>query len=121
MKGKVSQNFEAILHLRIVGPKSIAKVAAVIDTGYNGALTLPSSLIRALGLPRMSSSTATLADGSAISFDIYAGTVLWHGKKIVIDIDETGTDPLIGMQLLEGSELNVRVRRGGSIAIRPLP
>ena len=120
MRGKVNQALEATLTLSLSGPKSAAKITAVIDSGYNGALTLPRSMVRKLSLPRVTSSAATLADGSIVSFDIFQGIVLWHGKMVVIDIDETGSEPLIGMQLLEGSELNVRVHSHGSVSITPL-
>jgi hypothetical protein len=35
-------------------------------------------------------------------------------------VDESATIPLIGMSLLEGSELRVQVREGGHVIVNPL-
>jgi predicted aspartyl protease len=49
---------------------------AVIDTGFDGALTLPPTLIAALGLPWRRRGRARLADGNESLFDVYEATVL---------------------------------------------
>jgi len=43
---------EPALPLEIRGPDGAQSFDAVIDTGYNGALTLPPDWINALGLPQ---------------------------------------------------------------------
>ena len=93
-------------------------IKALVDTGYNGWLTLPPDLIAALGLSWRQRGRAILADGSTIVFDIYEGTVLWDGALLTILIDEADGIPLVGMSLMRGYELNVQAVDGGSVTIR---
>ena len=55
-------------------------VEGVIDTGFNGFVTLPPGLIAALGLPWLCRQQGQLADGSLLVFDVYVATVAWHGQ-----------------------------------------
>lgn len=121
MKGKVNARREALVGLGVCGRgKARRRVTAIIDTGFNGSLTLRPTLIRALGLRRIGQSDGELGDGSVVSFDVYAGEVIWNGRRLAVEIDEARTDPLVGMELLDGYELNVRVERGGDVKIRRL-
>ena len=64
--GKVTTNREAVIELEIIGPtKQTQQVDAVIDTGFNGYLTLPSYLIHRLRLHLAGNRRATLGDGIA--------------------------------------------------------
>ncbi len=62
-----------------------------------------------------------LADGSETLFDIHEGTVMWNGELRRIAVDAAATDPLVGMLLLYGYELTVKVVEGGSVLVRGLP
>ena len=102
--------------MQIEGPSGqSAVVNAIIDTGYNGYLSLPPQLIRLLGLPWLHRQVATLADGTVISFNVYSGTVIWDGKPRTIPIDELDTDPLIGMRLPYGMLLVMHIVDGGNV------
>jgi hypothetical protein len=54
-------------------------------------------------------------------FDIYAATVIWDGKPRRILVQSIDTTPLIGMELLFGYDLRVRVVTGGSVQIEAIP
>ncbi len=119
IEGAVNALYEPVVPLSLMGPAGRAlEVEAVIDTGYNGLLTLPPPLVVALGLPRRSSGEASLADGSVVSFDIYGVTVLWDGQLRHIEADEADSAPLVGMSLLDGYDLSIRVRNGGRVLIQ---
>ena len=62
-----------------------------------------------------------LADGSESVCDIFAATVMWDGTRRRIAVDAADTPPLIGMALLHGYELTVRVVHGGDVHITALP
>jgi clan AA aspartic protease len=96
------------------------EIEAVIDTGFDGWLSLPSSTVSELGLVWYRRGRALLADGSESVFDIYEATVEWDGQLRRIPVDEAETFPLIGMSLLEGYELVVQVQRGGNVTVRAL-
>jgi clan AA aspartic protease len=120
--GVVNADLEAIIRLKVRGPVGRPKkVEAVIDTGFDGCLSLPPALIASLRLPWRRRGCALLADGSQILFDVYEATVLWDGRSRRIPVDEADTTPLVGMALLKGSELNVQVRARGEVAFKPLP
>lgn len=120
--GVVTADREATIRLAVRGPVGDeCAVEAVIDTGFNGWLSLPPSSISQLGLPWRQRGRALLADGSQRVFDIYETTVIWDGQPRRVPAHEADTAPLVGMSLLEGYELIVRVRPGGNVAITGLP
>lgn len=122
MTGIVSKRYEAIVHLVVRGPLGEAlEIAAIIDTGFSGWLSLPTSTIAQLGLPFRRRGRAFLADGSETIFDIYEGVVIWNGQPQRTPIDEADTEPLIGMQMLAGYELTIEVVVGGQVIIKLLP
>ena len=121
MKGKVNAGREAVVRIKVLGRgKRSRTVNAVIDTGYTGALSLPPALVRSLGMRLFGKRRAELADGRVVTFDVYAGSALWNGRPLALEIDESPYDPLLGMKLLEGSELNIRVKPNGAVSIQPL-
>jgi len=120
--GVVNADYEAVIRLRVRGPTaSEREVDAIIDTGFNGFLTLPPPLVAALGLPRLSRGRATLANGSEALFEIHSVTVLWNGQQRHVEADEMDTAPLVGMSLLAGYDLYVQVAYNGSVIIRASP
>ena len=119
--GIVNEYYEAIIRLVVSGPnKQKTEIDAVIDTGFNGSMSLPTSLIAKLKLPFRSRGRAELADGSESIFNSYEATIIWDGQPHRIAIDEANTDPLIGMSLLRSYELNIQVVNGGNVLIKIL-
>jgi clan AA aspartic protease len=120
--GAVSANREATIRLLVRGPSGQEQeIEAVIDTGFNGFLTLSPAQITALALARLGRGRAILANGSEAIFDIYEATVIWDGQPLVVEADAADTDALIGMALLDGHELRIEVADGGSVTIEALP
>ena len=116
--GVVNADYEAVIRLEVQGPAGQKReVDAIVDTGYNGFLTLPPHLIAALGLIRQGRGRATLANGSEDIFDIYDVRVLWDSQSREIETDAADTTPLVGMALLNGYDLHIQVTIGGRIAI----
>jgi clan AA aspartic protease len=119
--GVVNANLEATLRLTLRGPSGqTRRVNAVIDTGFDGWLSLPPAVITHLGLSWQRRGRAVLADGNASVFDIYAGGVLWDGRMLAIPIDEADTIPLVGTALLAENELRVEFRPRGKVTINRL-
>lgn len=68
ISGWVTAEVEAIIELLVAGPAGVTRrIRAVIDTGFNGLLTLLPRQIAALGLTRVGEGTAVLADGTQSS------------------------------------------------------
>ncbi len=78
--GTVNANLEAIVRVTVAGADGKQQIVdTLLDTGFNGSLTLPRSLVESLALVRDCSRSGTLADGRTIVFDVYRGTVIWNG------------------------------------------
>ena len=115
------RNREAIIEFDVSAPgQSPQQVEAVIDTGYNGYLTLPSQLVSALRLPFAGHRRGTLADGSITRLDVYLGTVFWHGHQKDVLVLQKADTTLIGMSLLAGSRMTMDVVDGGHVSINSL-
>jgi clan AA aspartic protease len=121
MQGVVNLRREATFSL-VVGNLDGQKqfINTVIDTGFDGFLSLPADTIARLGLPWTISNPATLGDGSEVLFDFYTGTVIWDGQYRTIDIAESETEPLLGMAMLYGYRLQVDNVEGGIVKIEAL-
>ena len=119
--GVINQSCEAILPIVVKNDTRTQLVDAVIDTGFSGFLTLPSSTIESLDLIWKGRDLATLGDGTSCIFEVYIAVVIWDGQYRTIDINESETIPLIGMQLLRGYDLRIQAIEGGSVTIEALP
>jgi clan AA aspartic protease len=105
----------------VLGPNGRQEeIDALIDTGFDGWLTVPLELVARLDLPWRRRGRALLADGSQTLFDIYEADVLWDKRRRRISVDEVKAMPLVGMSLLDGFELKMQVRKRGKVTIRPL-
>lgn len=121
IQGRVNAHREALVSLSLRGTQGEEHAfEAVIDTGYNGFLTLPPDLIELLGFPFLRSSRAILGDGSTIEFDIHEATVVWNGRLQRVPVDAADVNPLLGMGLLQDHALNIEVIEGGNVVIRSL-
>ncbi len=119
--GIVTDTHEAVISITVRGAGGDEQtVPAVIDTGFDGWLSLPPTIIAALRLRWSHRGRAQLADGSTTIFDIFEGIVSWDKAMRRIPIDEAETAPLIGMALLEGFELNMAIRAGGKVKLKKL-
>lgn len=121
MTGQVTANREAVIELEIVGSEQRReKVEAVIDTGFNGYLTLSSDVVSQLKLQLAGNRRATLGDGHTVVLDVYLANVVWHGHEREVLALQTEGGPLIGMSLLYGNRVMLTIVNGGDVTIDPL-
>ena len=119
IEGVVNADYEAVIPLTVQGPAGQAQdIEAVIDTGFTGFLSLPSGVVVALGLPFISASQATLADGSQVTLNAYRAMVLWDGELRYVRAYAADAIPLAGMRLLDRHYLNIEVVDGGRVVIQ---
>lgn len=60
---------------------------------------MPREIIVALNLPWTGIDRGTLGDGSEVTFEVYATTVIWDGEYRDIPINEADIDPSDGSTL----------------------
>jgi len=112
---------EAIIDLEVSSPSQPpVQLEAIIDTGFNGYLTLPDHVVAGLQLPFAGHRRGTLANGSVTLLEVYLATVSWHGAPRDILILRSESSPLIGMTLLEENRLTMDVVDGGVVTIEAL-
>ena len=115
----MNTHHEAVARLSLLTSSGQTRdVDAVVDTGFNGFLTLPPTLVAELGLTRLGHKSLVLANGRRAAFDTYGVTVSWDGQSRFIDADEANTTPLLGMAMLNDHELTIQVRYGGRVVIQ---
>jgi clan AA aspartic protease len=120
--GKVTLNREAVIEVQVSGPDQLQqRVDAVLDSGFNGYLTLPGHLVGSLNLPLAGNRSATLGDGNAVVLDAYFATVAWHGQARDVLVLQAEGGALIGMSLLYGSRVSMEVIDDGDVVIEKLP
>lgn len=120
--GRVSRDREAIIELEILGTRQEpTAVQAVIETGYDGDVSLPVELIWQLGLSPAGFRRGMLADGSTVVLSAFLGTLMWYGRQRDVLVAQVDDAPLVGMGLLHGSRLLIDVIPDGTVSIEALP
>jgi clan AA aspartic protease len=116
--GAVDSNLEPIvrLHVEDVGGRTQA-IDFKIDTAFTDFINLPVAMVTALGLPFLQYEYVRIADGTVALVPIHTGVVIWDGRARRVDFHALGQERLIGMAMLAGHDLAIRVRDGGSVSI----
>ena len=106
--------------VNLIGDNGVpARIEVIVDTGFAGYLTLRANLIDELGLARINSFQALLADGSSFECDVYRLQIEWQGALRTVEVARLEGHPLLGMALLRDSELRMMVKDAGVIEITP--
>lgn len=117
--GIVNADREAILRLIVRDSNGQEHERdAVVDTGFDGWLSLPPDFIVILGLAWYRFGRAVLADGTETAFNIYKGVVLWDGQPKTILIYEMDAEPLVGMSLMYGYKLVLPILDGATLTLQ---
>ena len=122
IRGIVTKDLDAWIDLAIASDdQPTIGFSAVVDTGFSGFLTLPQTVLDRFHATPLTRVIVTLADGSKTAADLFELTVLWDGQPRTIEVDAAETEPLIGMALLAGHDLQMRVVPDGEVLISAIP
>lgn len=117
----VDAGLNAIVNIALLGRNGRRQtVEAVIDTGFDGYLTLPYRVVALLEFPWVRSQSVILGDGNPQLCDVYDGEIARNNQLRSIEIEAANTQPLIGMALMRGYDLNIEVFEGGAVSLQPL-
>lgn len=121
ISGFVNASLEAVIRLKVSGEQAeTSEREMVVDTGYNGFLTLPLETVAELNLSHFGRGRVQLADGSLEIFEMYLASVVWDGQPKPIVVGAAETAPLVGTSLLAGYDFSARFIPGGQVTIAPL-
>ncbi|HUG18652.1 MAG TPA: clan AA aspartic protease [Planctomycetaceae bacterium] len=95
-------------------------IDAMIDTGFNGNLTLPVDVLNSLGAKLFGTRLVELADGSLVQLDSYLIVVKWFGNEGEVLAIESESEPLLGMSMLWGSRVSFDAVDGGALTIEEI-
>lgn len=93
------------------------QIEFVVDTGFEGALTLSPLAVSTMELPYLTNLTANLADNSVIRTDVHLASIVWNGEEQEVAVLVLDGQPLLGTALLEGHHLGVDFIDGGAVII----
>ena len=82
----------------------------MIDTGFNGALCVPFSLMDELGLKKVSEVEIFGIGSHQEVVSLAIAEIVWFGRRTEIEFLINGDDRLLGSELLDGKELRINYR-----------
>lgn len=119
--GHINANRELVMPIRLLDANQhVHRLEAVVDTGFEGDLSLPPDRIRDLGLRFVQHIDMVVATGRTFRVNSYYGIAIWRGERRPIRILEAEGRPLIGVNLLWGSLLTAEMTDNGAVTIGPL-
>lgn len=122
IKGTVNPDLEAIIRLHIEDCNGQTQAFDLkIDTAFTDFISLPAAVVAGLGLPFVFNELVLIADGSIALVPVHTGVVIWDGRPRRLDVHALGREYIIGMALLAGHDLAIRVTDGGQVAITLIP
>jgi clan AA aspartic protease len=118
--GVFNEYDEAVVDLVVRGPAGQERLEFIVDTGFDGELTLHPALAAALELPDEGGQRVILADGSEVTFPIRRASVEWNGTARDVMVGLSETVALLAIGLLKGHELRIQCIPNGRVDISEL-
>lgn len=120
--GTVTGDREIVVQLEaLTVNQSATPFEAVVDTGFNGFLTLPTDTLHKLGASSAGTRRAELGDGNLVEMDVYFVKVKWRDEEREVLALQADATPLVGMSLLWGSRVAFDAHDGGAVTIDRIP
>jgi clan AA aspartic protease len=120
INGRISESKATIPVIFRLPSQPDFSIDFVIDTGFNGYLTLPPQAVNAMNLPLYSSISARLADGSETVLSVHLATIIWDDVEKVVPVLASGYKPLLGVALMEGYHLEIDFEENGLVSLEKI-
>ncbi|MBV9851960.1 MAG: hypothetical protein JO250_20030 [Armatimonadetes bacterium] len=108
------------VRLTLPGPRGPVDVEFVVDTGFEGELALPPSLLRQMDAAFWESRYVLMPNGQEERHAVYEVSLNWDDEPRPTEVLVLDGNPLLGMLLIDGNHLHVEATEGGEILIEPL-
>lgn len=120
LKGRINLEDDAMVKIILIFKDAHLEKDAVVDTGFNGYISIPRNLITQSGWYKFGEEEYELATGQIVRESVFIGEVIFDRKKrSVLAVQTKGSDILIGTKLLSGRLCEfdygskiVRIRKG---------
>lgn len=111
MKGFINSNFEPIVKIGIITDGKFDNFEAVIDTGFNGFISIPHKIIERTSWQFIGYEAYELASGEIIKDKVYLGDIIFCRKrKYTYILSNKTNDLLIGTKLFTDKVLTINFR-----------
>ena len=109
----IINNFdEPIIKLDIcLSSNNSKKVNAIIDTGFNGYISIPNTLIEESNWDFLGTEEYELANGDIVEEKVYLGKIFFDGDELqVFSLTNRTNDVLIGTKVLKNKILKINFK-----------
>lgn len=103
--------------LSLRGESGTIPVELVLDTGFQGFLSLPRSILNRVGGVAVGEQVTRLANGSIDTVPEYRVLVDWDGEIREMEAIAYENNPLLGMMAVEGCHVDMEASEGGEVLI----
>lgn len=95
-------------------------VEFVVDTGFDGDLSLPPNVIHRLEAVYTGHRRIIMADLTPRTVAYYEIVLTWQGQERLVEVMVTEGRPLLGTAMMEDNLLQIEITNGGSVLIELL-
>ncbi|KAF0132699.1 MAG: hypothetical protein FD145_1586 [Candidatus Saganbacteria bacterium] len=111
MKGYINSNFEPVIKIGIINDGKLFKFDAIIDTGFNGFISIPHKIIENTSWQFIGYEAYELASGEIIKDKVYLGDIILAGKRKYTYILSNKTDDILaGTKLFADKVLSINFK-----------
>ena len=110
VSGEVTNSLEPITELIFIGKDRDQKERSVVDTGFNGFISLSIRLLETLGWKHIGYERYEIATGETVRQRVYIGRVRFMDREQEVTAVASGAkDALIGTRLLDVNQCILHV------------
>lgn len=120
IEGRIDDHLEARITLPILTAGGREEIEFLVDTGFNGFVAIPPSLVQRLQLEVGAVQTGVTADGRTGYFDTVSVEIMWHQTPLSLRA-QVLDEPLIGTRLLRGNRLSANWVVDGPFRLSRIP
>lgn len=120
--GHIDQYGRAVIPVDLFDRQDrLYRIEAMVDTGFDGFLALPTYMVQRLGLVWINRMPMQVATAEWVQFDVYEAAVWWFGARLPIRVVQTQSEILVGIRLFRESQLTAQFWEGGSVSVQSRP
>lgn len=112
IRGFVNENDEPLVPITLLLKNRSRRFRAVLDTGFNGYLSIPEAVIQRSGWTFVGYEEYEIATGDRVRERVYLGDVIFDRQRFTTHaVTSRAEDVLIGTRLLSGKALHIDFKK----------